>query len=206
MNFGDPRLPEKFWARLQPCPATGCWLWTGATNLKGYGIHGRRSAHSRSQLTHRFTYESLVGPLPPDTEIDHIVCSTRSCANPLHVKAVSHRENIARSLTKTHCKRGHELAGDNIMATRTGRRCRACYAMFAEERGIKLSAMNASRAAHPKRKKTEGSCGRGHAMRFNGKRLVCPACFRMRHVDRRDDDGASTADQVELPGVPLDPG
>ena len=28
--FLDPRLPQRFWDKVQPCPMTGCWLWVGA--------------------------------------------------------------------------------------------------------------------------------------------------------------------------------
>ena len=38
MDYGDPRLPDRFWAKVYPEPNTGCWLWSGATTGNGYGI------------------------------------------------------------------------------------------------------------------------------------------------------------------------
>lgn len=35
-KFYDDRLPASFWAKVQPEPNTGCWLWTGVLN-RGYG-------------------------------------------------------------------------------------------------------------------------------------------------------------------------
>ncbi len=36
VEFGDARLPERFWQKVTPCPMTGCWLWTGS-HVDGYG-------------------------------------------------------------------------------------------------------------------------------------------------------------------------
>lgn len=171
MNFLDDRLPGRFWNKLMPCPVTGCWLWIGALNHKGYGSHARRAPHSGSQLTHRFTYEIALGALPPGTEIDHRVCRTRSCANPAHLEAVPHRVNVQRGeAKKTHCKHGHELAGDNLMATRTGVRCRTCA--NADSRKRKRSKY----VRRDRKSRRRLLCKRGHLKHFNGKRLVCREC------------------------------
>ena len=36
-NFGDERLPQRFWSKVSPCPMSGCWIWTGTTTQRGYG-------------------------------------------------------------------------------------------------------------------------------------------------------------------------
>lgn len=183
MQFGDARLPERFWSKLDPCPITGCWRWFGAMNCKGYGSHGRKAPHSGSGLTHRYTYEIENGAVPDGLEIDHIVCSERSCANPAHMKAVTHRENVARAVKKTHCIRGHELAGENLMRANRGTvaRCVACYRMHAEQRCAQKRKDTRDRGPLPtKPKKQHGKCGRGHEMRFTGHRLVCDVCMRVR--------------------------
>lgn len=36
MDFGDSRLPPRFWAKLM-IVSSGCWLWHGATTKGGYG-------------------------------------------------------------------------------------------------------------------------------------------------------------------------
>lgn len=168
MNFLDGRLPLLFWNKLQPCPTTGCWLWIGSTNAKGYGTHGRRAKHSRSQLTHRFTYECAIGALPAGTEIDHR-CRTRCCANPAHMEAVPHVVNVHRGAAKKSiCKRGHELAGSNLVATSIGMRCRACA--NAHNREYK-------RALYvPRKRVLKATCKHGHTKHHNGKRMVCPTC------------------------------
>lgn len=146
-RFGDPRLPERFWAKVSPEPTSGCWLWTGALKGLGYGnMRFERVYHS----THKFAYERLVGEVPPGRDLDHR-CRTRVCCNPEHLEPVSRRTNLRRSplvgravhgghrkdTARTRCPRGHLYAGDNVATSKTARgtdfqRCRACE----RERGL----------------------------------------------------------------------
>lgn len=65
--------------------------------------------------------------------IDHL-CRNRACFNPDHLEQVTNQTNILRgegatatNARKTHCIRGHELVGTNLIASRTnGRSCRIC--------------------------------------------------------------------------------
>jgi hypothetical protein len=111
-----------------------CWLWVGATVPAGYGRFGPGYAH-------RWSYEHHVGPIAPGLEIDHL-CRNRSCVNPAHLEAVTHRENMRRSDTPmganaraTHCKSGHPLTGDNLRVERNGcRRCVECRREYERQR------------------------------------------------------------------------
>ena len=128
--FGDARLPERFWAKVEPEPNTGCWLWVGACDRGGYPrlLVGRSPA-----LAYRLAYEHTVGSIPSGLEIDHL-CRVRCCVNPHHLEAVTTRENtlrseafVAKNAKKTHCPRGHQYdilvdTGRPILA----RGCRVC--------------------------------------------------------------------------------
>ncbi len=94
-NFLDDRIPARFWANVIPEPNSGCWLWLGSLN-GGYGQIIRDGKNIRA---HRWTYEIAYGPMPSGLETDHL-CRTRSCCNPLHLEAVTHQENMARSVGK----------------------------------------------------------------------------------------------------------
>lgn len=103
-----------------------CWLWRGRTQPNGYGKLGERYAH-------RISFEIANGSIPVGTEIDHL-CGIRSCVNPEHLRAVSHKVNVlagntfvARQAAQTHCKMGHPLVAENIYKLRSGKRiCKTC--------------------------------------------------------------------------------
>lgn len=79
----------------------------------------------------------LYGEKPVGTELDHI-CRVRHCVRPDHLEPVSHLENTLRgesqpaiNARKTHCIRGHELSGQNLIVKKAvdrnpSRACREC--------------------------------------------------------------------------------
>lgn len=116
---------------------TPCRAWKWAKHPLGYGNLYDPETQQVGQA-HRYFYEKLRGAIPPGTELDHL-CSNPPCCEPIHLEAVTHRENILRgngfagvNAKKTHCSRGHEYTAENIATTtyRNGRRCRKCRAIF----------------------------------------------------------------------------
>ena len=66
---------------------------------------------------------------PKGLEIDHL-CRNRECVRPSHLEAVSHLVNVRRNSqsTKTTCKHGHALSGQNLVASYLPRRvCQICH-------------------------------------------------------------------------------
>jgi HNH endonuclease len=113
----------------QRAPRTDCWPWSGKIAQHGYGVI---YCDKTMTYAHRLFYESFVGPIPADHEIDHL-CRNRSCVRPDHMEAVTSRENTVRGVSpwavnarKTHCYRGHELSPENTHLYRGWRICRAC--------------------------------------------------------------------------------
>jgi hypothetical protein len=96
---------------------------------KQHGVHRKGG---KNVLAHRLSYETFVGPIPIDKQLDHL-CRNRLCVNPCHLEPVTQRENIlrgegvpAQNARKTHCKNGHELSPENVINPRKNRTERLC--------------------------------------------------------------------------------
>ena len=83
IESGDPRLPERFWDKVYPCPITGCWIWAGASRKPG--AHG--SFHYEGQ-TRPVSYilAKLKGlEWDPKQFGPVLVCGNNWCSHPEHV-------------------------------------------------------------------------------------------------------------------------
>ena len=142
-------LPAFFTDRIK-VDSRGCWLWQGGLTYQGYG---RVYVNNRDLRAHRFAYELLIGEVPEGLVLDHL-CRVRNCVNPAHLEPVTDRVNALRGIgpaaslaAATHCQRGHELSGNNLLleprpnrSIGVQRRCRTCR-------------RNAERNAYLKRKR-----------------------------------------------------
>jgi len=70
----------------------GCWEWIGKRRPDGYGS---LRVLGRDTRTHRFSYETFVGPIPKGLVIDHL-CENKACARPDHLEPVTIAENTRR--------------------------------------------------------------------------------------------------------------
>ena len=122
-----------------PEPMSGCWLWVGGLNNKGYPKMG---LHSKIVLAHRIAFEEFRGPIPDGLVLDHL-CRTPVCINPWHLEAVTQRVNILRGVSpsvryakRTHCEKGHEFTPENTAYPKVGaRRCKTCSRLKYVRRG-----------------------------------------------------------------------
>ena len=80
--------PERFWARGRKTES-GCLVWTGALNNKGYG---QLTILYKRYLAHRIAFELAKGPISNGMEICHR-CDNPPCYEPAHLFAATHREN-----------------------------------------------------------------------------------------------------------------
>jgi len=132
-QFGDPRLPQRFWNKVKVNGRTGCWLWTAAVNKAGYGLI---NVGGGPKLAHRHAYEVLVGEIPPPqngqpwTILNH-ECYVHSCVNPGPGHAcqpMTIGKNTRHAADRrTACRKGHPFTEANtIWQTSTARTCRTC--------------------------------------------------------------------------------
>lgn len=85
MIFG-PEV-ERFWAKVDKSGA--CWLWTGSTTRKGYGLF-RTSVGGRP--AHRISYSLANGGIGAGMLVDH-TCFVHHCVNPEHLREVTPKQN-----------------------------------------------------------------------------------------------------------------
>ena len=130
----NPRtLLERLFAKARIDAVSGCWVWTGGLNGKGYGLVW---SAGKTLLVHRVAYEELVGPIPEGLTLDHL-CRNRPCFNVDHLEPVTHRENVRRGIKgvlTTHCPQGHPYDEPNTRWSRGKRHCRACHRRWRAQR------------------------------------------------------------------------
>lgn len=137
-------LAERFFAKTSRAPS-GCLLWTGSKNRRGYGQIAISSSTPR--LAHRVAWLLSNGSWPKQCLLHS--CDTPACVEISHLREGTRADNnaemdakgrsrrgIAQS-SKTHCVRGHEFSGNNLRRDGRRRICRTC----------KRDSMRARRAA-----------------------------------------------------------
>lgn len=131
-SFGDPRLPQRFWDKVEKRAGSlesECWIWIRCKNSGGYGSFSWRG---RTRSAHVVSYDVLVGDISEGFERDHL-CRDHACVNPGHLEAVTHRVNMLRGenppaeqAKRVKCVQGHEFTPENTYHRGNRRVCREC--------------------------------------------------------------------------------
>lgn len=133
-EFLQKRLYDRIMKRVEIMP-DGCWIFRGLQTKFGYG---QTNYWKGSVLAHRGMWIALHGTTN-GLDVCH-KCDVRNCCNPDHLWLGTHKQNMDDHIAKgrhfernmTHCKRGHELSGDNVRLYKLGpgrghsRQCQAC--------------------------------------------------------------------------------
>ena len=80
----------------------GCWLFTGASDSRGYG---RIYYEGRLWLTHRVSWTITYGEIPIGLCVCH-TCDDTSCCNPKHLFTGTHQDNENDKRNKGRTIRG----------------------------------------------------------------------------------------------------
>jgi hypothetical protein len=111
--MANERIAERFFEKTIPVTESGCLIWLGACNNKGYGQFW---TGERNELAHRFACR-LAGRHLADDELGLHTCDIPCCVNEKHVFAGDHKANSADMFAKGRnggnfefqevCDRGH---------------------------------------------------------------------------------------------------
>lgn len=96
IDLHDPELSERFRAKVERDPVTGCLNWTAGCNGAGFGVF---TVAGRQVLARRLAYEAARGDIPDGYRLS-AECS-RQCVNPDHLRAMPPGE-IQRGIPRTH--------------------------------------------------------------------------------------------------------
>lgn len=90
-------LAERLWAKVDRTES--CWIWTGGTNIKGYGCIGLGERGRGKALAHRVSWELAFGPIPDGLWVLHH-CDNPPCVRPDHLwlgtAADNNRDMVAK--------------------------------------------------------------------------------------------------------------
>lgn len=105
-------LLEKFNSSISVDPSSGCWIWTGALNPKGYG---KLNINSKKLLAHRVSWLLFRGEIPTGMCICH-KCDNPPCVNPGHLFLGTRADNSKDMVEKKRSLQGERAPSSKLNA------------------------------------------------------------------------------------------
>src|SRR5690606_8244558 len=155
---------QRFWEKVEKTAhGKRCWLWTGRTLPKGYGLF---FAEGKTQTAPRWLYQRLMGRSLHRLEFVCHRCDTPKCVRPSHLARGTPSDKEQDMLQKGRhkrrptCPNAHPATSENLKYWHNGsgkkqRRCLVCQAdrerLKAEERNRNYSKLPAEVAAEIRR-------------------------------------------------------
>lgn len=96
MAYPKTPVDVRFHSKYETEPNTGCWLWSDALDVYGYG---RLQIDGKARKAHQVSYELNYGPIPRGKIICH-TCDVRCCVNPEHIFLGTWEENVRDMMSK----------------------------------------------------------------------------------------------------------
>lgn len=91
-KYNNIYLEERFWEKVDKKGEDECWIWKGATNMKGDRGYGVINIDGKMALSHRVSWSILNGNIPEDKCVLHR-CDNPKCVNPYHLWIGTAKDN-----------------------------------------------------------------------------------------------------------------
>jgi hypothetical protein len=91
---------SRFMAKIEE-NEKGCWIWTGAKFVSGYG---KINTGGKMVRAHRISYELSNGKIPIGMHVLH-TCDNKLCVNPNHLEVGTQKKNMIDASTRGLIKR-----------------------------------------------------------------------------------------------------
>lgn len=139
-----------FWSQVNK--TSGCWLWTGGVQNKGYGqiAISRATPNAPKKqlkvLVHRYSWELAYGPVPEGMYVLH-KCDTPRCVRPDHLALGTQTENNHDRHRKGRSAWGEKVKRNKLTEAQAreilGLKGRAEARALAEKYGVGAGAITA---------------------------------------------------------------
>lgn len=96
-------------------PESGCHLFAGTQNAKGYGVI---KVGNKNYAAHRVSWIREHGPIPDKLSVLH-KCDTPACCNPLHLFLGTNKNNVDDCVAKG--RRYTKLKPSQVLDIRSGK-------------------------------------------------------------------------------------
>jgi hypothetical protein len=103
-------LKNRFDSYVEKIPVTGCWLWTGGLNSRGYGAFFNDDG--KTVGAHRVSWVIKNGEIPKGLFVLHR-CDVPSCVNPSHLFLGTAKENTQDMIKKGRAPTREQYAHKN---------------------------------------------------------------------------------------------
>lgn len=142
---GQAAMRRRFEDKYMTEPMSGCWIWVGTINNKGYGLFRFRG---KTTSAHRVSFLLHVGNIPSDIFVCH-KCDVPSCVNPEHLFLGTHADNMLDMVRKGRVDRTKKASGERCGQARlTSKQAQEIFSTDLRTTDTKLSVKyGVSRAA-----------------------------------------------------------
>lgn len=111
-------LVDRFMAKVQPDPVSGCWWWNGPASETSPGRYiGNERVGGKTRSAHRLSYELHNGPIPGGLYVCHR-CDQPMCVNPAHLFLGTAADNMRDRDAKGRQARGERIGASKLDALR----------------------------------------------------------------------------------------